>query len=63
MFRCMECGRRFRIKRAAWKASMEGCPGCGVVDIDLDDGRGPGAREDDSETDDDDPHPVPPSAA
>jgi hypothetical protein len=45
MFKCQECGRRFRTERAAWKASMEGCPGCGGVDIDLDDGKPADAEE------------------
>src|SRR5215467_7414449 len=36
MFKCLECGRKFRTTRAAERASMNGCPGCGGVDIDLD---------------------------
>lgn len=35
MFQCMECGRKFRTTKAAERASSEGCPGCGGVDIDL----------------------------
>lgn len=34
-FQCMECGKRFRTTRAAERASMNGCPKCGGVDIDL----------------------------
>jgi hypothetical protein len=36
MFKCMECGKRFRTTKAAERASLNGCPGCGGVDIDLD---------------------------
>ena len=35
-YACMECGRKFRTVRSAERASMNGCPGCGGVDIDLD---------------------------
>ena len=35
-FKCLECGRKFRSGRAAESAAMNGCPGCGGVDIDLD---------------------------
>ena len=36
MFKCLECGRKFRTAKAAEKAANDGCPGCGGVDIDLD---------------------------
>lgn len=36
MFACLECGRKFRTANAAHRASMNGCPKCGGVDIDLD---------------------------
>ena len=36
MFRCLECGKKFRTVKAAERASHNGCPGCGGVDIDLD---------------------------
>jgi hypothetical protein len=36
MFACMECGKKFRTANAAYKASINGCPKCGGVDIDLD---------------------------
>lgn len=36
MFKCMECGRKFRTTKAAERAANNGCPGCGGVDIDLD---------------------------
>ena len=36
MFACLECGRKFRTAGAAEKASMNGCPKCGGVDIDID---------------------------
>lgn len=36
MFKCQECGRKFRKVEAARRASENGCPGCGGVDIDLD---------------------------
>lgn len=38
MFKCMECGRKFRTTRAAEKAAFgnDGCPRCGGSDIDLD---------------------------
>lgn len=38
---CLECGRKFKTAKAAERASMKGCPGCGGTDIDLnvDDGR------------------------
>jgi predicted nucleic acid-binding Zn-ribbon protein len=35
MWQCQECGRRFRSVAAAERASMNGCPKCGGVDIDL----------------------------
>ncbi|HEY7428865.1 MAG TPA: hypothetical protein VH682_31835 [Gemmataceae bacterium] len=36
MWKCMECGRKFRTVNAAERAANNGCPGCGGVDIDLD---------------------------
>lgn len=36
-FKCMECGRRFATVATAERASMNGCPKCNGVDIDLDD--------------------------
>ena len=36
MWICLECGRKFRTTKAAERATSEGCPGCGGVDIDLD---------------------------
>jgi hypothetical protein len=35
MYECLECGRKFRTAQAAYKASNNGCPKCGGVDIDL----------------------------
>jgi predicted nucleic acid-binding Zn-ribbon protein len=35
MWTCLECGRKFRTVKAAEKASYNGCPGCGGVDIDF----------------------------
>lgn len=35
MFACTECGRKFKTVRAAERASHDGCPGCGGVDIDI----------------------------
>jgi hypothetical protein len=32
---CLECGRKFRSTAAAERAAMNGCPGCGGVDIDF----------------------------
>jgi hypothetical protein len=32
----MECGRKFKTVKAAERASWNGCPRCGGVDIDLD---------------------------
>jgi hypothetical protein len=37
MWRCQECGRRFKTTGLAERAALNGCPGCGGVDIDLDD--------------------------
>ena len=34
-FQCLECGRKFRTLEAAERASSEGCPKCGSVDVDL----------------------------
>jgi hypothetical protein len=36
MFKCLECGRKFRTAASAERASIHGCPNCGGVDIDLD---------------------------
>lgn len=36
MFRCQECGKKFKTVRAAEKAANDGCPKCGGVDIDAD---------------------------
>lgn len=36
MWKCLECGKKFRTTNAAHKASLNGCPKCGGVDIDLD---------------------------
>jgi hypothetical protein len=36
MWKCLECGRKFRTTNAAERAANTGCPGCGGVDIDLD---------------------------
>lgn len=34
-FQCLECEKLFYSVRAAEKATEEGCPSCGGVDIDL----------------------------
>jgi predicted RNA-binding Zn-ribbon protein involved in translation (DUF1610 family) len=34
-FECMECGRKFYTVLSAERASVNGCPKCGGVDIDL----------------------------
>lgn len=36
MFKCYECGKKFITVKAAEKASHDGCPKCGGVDIDVD---------------------------
>jgi predicted nucleic acid-binding Zn-ribbon protein len=36
MFKCQECGRKFKTSGAAERAASDGCPKCGGVDIDLD---------------------------
>lgn len=36
MFVCLECGKKFKTVKSAEKASYNGCPKCGGVDIDLD---------------------------
>jgi hypothetical protein len=36
MWKCQECGRKFRTVKAAERAAADGCPGCGGVDIDVD---------------------------
>jgi predicted nucleic acid-binding Zn-ribbon protein len=35
MWKCLECGRKFRTVNAAEKAASDGCPNCGGVDVDL----------------------------
>jgi hypothetical protein len=35
VFKCQDCGRKFKTARAAERAANRGCPGCGGVDIDL----------------------------
>jgi hypothetical protein len=35
LFKCVECGRRFRTVSAAERAVDEGCPRCGGSDVDL----------------------------
>jgi len=34
---CKECGKKFKTTAAVEKASMDGCPKCGGVDVDLED--------------------------
>jgi hypothetical protein len=36
MWKCLECGKKFRTVKAAERAANNGCPGCGGVDIDVD---------------------------
>jgi predicted nucleic acid-binding Zn-ribbon protein len=36
MWKCQECGRKFRTAKAGLRAANNGCPGCGGVDIDID---------------------------
>ena len=38
IFECLECGRKFKTRRTAERAADVGCPKCGGVDIDIDDG-------------------------
>lgn len=35
MWRCLECGRKFKSVRAAERAASDGCPHCGGVDVDF----------------------------
>lgn len=35
IFKCMECGYKFRDPDNAERAQRYGCPGCGGTDIDL----------------------------
>jgi hypothetical protein len=35
LFACQECGRNFYTTKSAERASNDGCPGCGGVDIDI----------------------------
>lgn len=44
MYACQECGRKFKTTKAAERASNDGCPKCGGVDIDLDTSAAPQAR-------------------
>jgi len=34
-FVCLECGKKFKTVKAAQRATDNGCPKCGGVDIDL----------------------------
>jgi len=34
-FECMECGKKFYTVKTAERASHNGCPKCGGVDIDI----------------------------
>lgn len=43
MYACQECGRKFKTAAAAARAINNGCPNCGGVDIDID--NGPTARD------------------
>lgn len=36
MYRCLDCGRKFRTIEAAETAADEGCPKCDSTNIDLD---------------------------
>ena len=36
MFKCLECGKKFKTAKAAERASFNGCPKCGGCDVDLD---------------------------
>ena len=36
MFKCQECGRKFKTVKSAERAASRGCPGCGGVDLDID---------------------------
>ena len=35
LWKCLECDRKFYSTQSARKATLNGCPGCGGVDIDL----------------------------
>ena len=35
MYECLECGKKFYSTAAAQRASYNGCPKCGGVDIDI----------------------------
>lgn len=41
MWKCQECGRKFRTVQAAERAASDGCPNCGGVDVDVDVGDRP----------------------
>jgi predicted nucleic acid-binding Zn-ribbon protein len=52
MWKCLECGHKFRTVKAAERAANNGCPGCGGVDIDLVvEERGPTERHEGSSVD------------
>jgi predicted nucleic acid-binding Zn-ribbon protein len=34
MWKCLECGRKFKTAKAAERAANNGCPKCGGVDVD-----------------------------
>lgn len=36
MWKCLECGKRFKTERQAERAFLYGCPRCGGVDVDID---------------------------
>ena len=36
MFKCCECGKKYKTVKAAERASLNGCTKCNGVDIDLD---------------------------
>jgi len=35
LFQCLECGRKFYSVKAAERASLNGCPKCNGLDIDI----------------------------
>ena len=45
MYVCLECGKQFKSTKAAERASSNGCPGCGGVDIDVDVGSRRGVKD------------------
>lgn len=50
LFECMECGKKFYDERTAERASMNGCPKCGGVDIDVPDWTPPPRPENRTQT-------------